>query len=84
MNRKLTGALLVVGALFVLGYIIDTALEAKPVPASVLGTSSRATNATASKSSYPQVNVTFTSDPSDAEVSLDGRVVCRTPVTAPV
>ncbi len=76
MNRFAT-ALLVLGVLFVVGYVIGTQLTSRPQPASA----ATSTPSARQTSSAPQVNVTFTSDPTDSEVTLGGQSVGRTPLT---
>lgn len=64
--------LLAIGAIaVVIGIAISQQTgNVKPTPASAL--------------TAPQVNVDFTSDPTDSEVTIDGRVIGRTPLTVAV
>lgn len=75
MRSNLTTALLILGVLFVVGYILVTAGDYN---APALRSPTQARNAA------PSVQVTFTSDPTDSEVAINDRNVGRTPLTVPV
>lgn len=83
--KKVVGALRIIVVLFVAGYVMGTIWESNVAPEVRSPSSASASAASGPQTNIAsQVNVTFTSDPTDSEVALNGRVVGRTPLTVAV